>query len=90
MNIREAYCNHLISFEILFGFGAAEEKYLLQLYKIEMENMGPMARALERLRTKKLLKGKYYSKRYAGLKQFAPEYPYFMFVRVHEMLSKTI
>ena len=52
-----------------------------------MESMGPMARALERLRTKKLLKGKYYSKRYAGLKQFAPEYPYFMFVRVHEMLK---
>ena len=60
-----------------------------------MENMGPMARALERLRTKKLLnsgamKGKYYSKWHAGLKYLAPEYPYFMFVLVHEMLSKTI
>ena len=38
-----------------------------------MESMGPMARALERLRTKKLLnsgamKGKYYSKWHARLK----------------------
>jgi hypothetical protein len=73
LNIREAYCHHCISFEILFGFGAAGEKYLLQLCKIEMENMGPMARALERLRTKKLLnsgamKGKYYFKWHARLK----------------------
>ena len=58
-----------------------------------MDNMGPMARTLKRLRTKKLLnsgamKGKYYSKWYAGLKQFDPEYPYFMFVRVKK--SKNI
>ena len=57
-----------------------------------MDNMGPMARALESLRTKKLLnsgamKGKYYFKWHARLKQFGPEYPYFIFVRVHELAS---
>ena len=26
LNVREAYCHHCISFEILFGFGAAGEK----------------------------------------------------------------
>ena len=58
-----------------------------------MDNMGPMARTLKRLRTKKLLnsgamKGKYYSKWHARLKQFAPEYSYFKFVRVYEMCVK--
>ena len=44
-----------------------------------MENMGPMARALERLRIKKLLnsgamKGKYYSKWHARLKYVKQNY----------------
>ena len=58
-----------------------------------MENMGPMARALERLRTKKLLnsgamKGKYYSKWHAMLKYVVRSGISILYD--HEILRKTI